>query len=240
MAVDIGYGTFCWIDAACILVAAFMLWREKKHQDAWARLEQIVRKWAIIILLANTAISLFFIAPYLRYEKLQDEFVMGLQVYPQPQIQLTQDGALCAFNVLCTLIARGGSESADTITFTSADVAFPNGNKFFFACRSYIDEKGLGQENASRNIPIAVKGNQIMNITSGYQMENGSIRWEAGQYAVQLHAIDLKGNSISIPLLQFELSPNDIAIISKPLAVEMHPAIISSALSISDKSTSQP
>ncbi len=45
-----------------------MLWREKRHQDAWAGKEKIVRKSAVVILLASIALSLFLIAPFLQYQ----------------------------------------------------------------------------------------------------------------------------------------------------------------------------
>jgi hypothetical protein len=67
-------GRFAWevfgkIDGFCVLVATFMLWREKRHQDSWQSVEVLVRKIASLIFLISLAISVMAIAPFIKYEE---------------------------------------------------------------------------------------------------------------------------------------------------------------------------
>jgi hypothetical protein len=59
----IGYGVFSFIEAACVVVLALLLWRSKTHAVA-KKWEETVMKLAGLLLLASFFVSTVFVAPY--------------------------------------------------------------------------------------------------------------------------------------------------------------------------------
>ena len=147
-----------------------------------------------------------------------------IALVPERQVQLMQDTidgkSMTAFNILSTILATGPAQRWETVRFNSATIRVPDGRTINFSCRAYLTEIGRGQQNQSRNIPIAIKGGESMTITSAYQSDELP-SWILGEYNFTINAIDSKGRTVTFPSFKITLSQHDLDIINKPLSIYM-------------------
>jgi hypothetical protein len=152
------------------------------------------------------------------------------RIIPEMQIQIMQgsvkdfnqkDKAIAAYNVLFTVIAKGPSVKWNTYKFISSKLSIPDGSTIKFGCRAYIEEKGLGQSNASRNIPISINGGNSKITTAAFQSGDNFKEWIRGKYKVEFEMTDSNNNKIPCRSLEFNLEEHDLKIINAPNSIYM-------------------
>lgn len=62
----VGFGVFFFIEAACIVIGAALLWKKHKAEQ-WEELEEMAMKWAFAILLISFVVSTLFVAPFIQF-----------------------------------------------------------------------------------------------------------------------------------------------------------------------------
>jgi hypothetical protein len=145
---------------------------------------------------------------------------VSLDIVPERQVQLMQEGNIFAFNLLTTITASGPAEKWQTIKYEEAKLKVPDGRIVTFGCRAYLAEEGLGQKNQSRNIPIALQGGDSRILTAAFQATDLD-KWSLGTYEVTLIASTGSGKTVRVSGLKFTLVQNDLNIIAKPNAMYM-------------------
>jgi hypothetical protein len=154
---------------------------------------------------------------------------LHIKVLPESQIQIMegilQDKPTTAFNVLFTVLAEGPDTKWETYKFISATLTTPNGAKINYTCRSYLEEKGMGQENASRNVPVSVNGNSSKTHTVGFQ-SNDFKNWVIGHYVVAFEIKNAKQESLKCSRLEFDMTEKVLRIAQRPDAILMLPCEI--------------
>jgi|GEM_PF-3051681 len=187
--------------------------------NTWDIITKVIALVAFLISLWN------LFSPYLLRLKLHVIF--------ESQIQLMEDVSkrVLGFNILATIVSTGPGVKWETFRFNDAELIFPNGDKYIFTCRSYLDEKGMGQANASRNIPIAIKGSESKTITSAYQYNSiDTHQWIVGTYKLKFNITNSHNSKISAGTIEFHLTQEYITILKKPDAIFMCPCTASSSL----------
>jgi len=146
---------------------------------------------------------------------------LKLSIIPETQIQIIEDSLqgkkILAFNVLFTIVTKGPTNKWETYKFIHANVLAPDGRTINFVCRSYLEEKALGQVNLSRNIPYAINGGQSKTTTASFQTSEIT-SWVLGKYKVEFSAITSNENKINCKKITFVLDEKSIAVVKTSLA----------------------
>ena len=152
------------------------------------------------------AIPAFFISLW----NLLSPYILSLKILisPEPQIQILegdlQGKRITAFNVLFTIIGKGPTTKWETYKFLTANLEIPNGKKIKFDCRSYLEEKGLGQSNASRNIPIPISGGTSKTTNAAFQsLQQES--WLEGKYRLYIDVRNSGNDKLKCKGLEFTI-----------------------------------
>jgi hypothetical protein len=141
---------------------------------------------------------------------------------PERQLQLISSPGVLAFNMLVTITASGPSRKWETLKFEEATLRVPDGRTISFPCRAYLVDKGRGQRNQSRNIPVALQGGDTRIITPAFQSSDLE-KWSLGSYELRIVASTSSGKRMSVSGLKFTLVPKDLEVIAKPDAIYMKP-----------------
>jgi hypothetical protein len=175
--------------------------------------------YLIAIIVASLALVISLINSFVLYFK-----KLKLLIIPELQVQVMEASQnnkfLLAYNILFTIISQGSGITWNTFKFMTSILTTPDGRPIEFECRSYIEEKGMGQSNASRNIPVAINGNNSKILTVAFQSDKLST-WNTGKYKLEFDIRDSNDVKIECPLIEFILDENSLKIIKQPQSILM-------------------
>lgn len=70
---EVGDGIFSFIEEGCAIVAAAIYLFKKHTPEGWQHVEDEIMKWAVIIFAISFVVATVFVAPFLKFQKLQKE-----------------------------------------------------------------------------------------------------------------------------------------------------------------------
>jgi hypothetical protein len=129
---------------------------------------------------------------------------LKLFIVPDDEIRLRQFPGQTGWSLLFIVTASGPESKWATVKFTQTNFIAPDEHVYALQAMSHLIDVGIGQKNASRNIPIAIKGGDSKSITIGYQCSEMPV-WQRGKYRLRLAAVDGHGREIFIKPVRFVL-----------------------------------